>query len=171
MPLGKSSENYSTFLLSTQMRLLLKIFQPLNKAYFINNSVFLISHANSKNLGKWNYHISLFSRKLAASGRRLQEQRREGRSPNRQRFVFFSITHEEIFFSETLEWTIVSLLSLILHGTSKLQVCLGALVLCDIVFPRYVCLCLFAIFFALINLLVPHQPSHTPSDLSNTPPF
>lgn len=39
-------------------------------------------------------------------------------------FFFFSITHEEIFFSETLEWRIVSLLSLILHGTSKVQVCL-----------------------------------------------
>ena len=88
------------------------------------------------------------------------------------RVICIPITHEEIFFSETLEWTIVSLLSLILHGTSsKLQVCLGALVLCDIVFPMYVCLCLFAIFFALINLLVLHQPSHTPSDLSNTPPF
>ena len=55
------------------VRLLVKTFQPLNKAYFINHSVFLISHANSKNLGKWNYHISLFSGKLAASRRRLQE--------------------------------------------------------------------------------------------------
>ena len=51
--------------------------------------------------------------------------------------LFFSITHGGIFSSETLEWMIISLLSLILDETSKLLVCLDALVLYDIVFPKY----------------------------------
>lgn len=45
----------------------------LIKAYLIYHSIFLISRASSKKLGKWSYHISLSSRKLAASERRFQE--------------------------------------------------------------------------------------------------
>ena len=85
--------------------------------------------------------------------------------------LFFSITHWGIFFSETLEWMIFSLLPLILYGTSKLQVCFDALALHNILFPKYFWVCLFSIFFLLINFLGLHQPSHTLSDLSSTPSF
>ena len=49
----------------------------------------------------------------------------------RTTFRFFLITHGGIFSSETLEWMIISLLSLISNETSKLQVCLDELALYD----------------------------------------
>ena len=81
-------------------------------------------------------HVSIFSRKLAAIENDFKSRGgRDGVSSDN--VSFFSTTHGFIFSSETLEWIIISLLSLILDETSKLLVCLDALVLYDIVFPKY----------------------------------
>ena len=73
MSRGKSSENYSTFLLLSYIRLHVKTFQLLNKDYLINHPNLLISRGSCKNLKGNEITISVFSCKVIASEKRPQE--------------------------------------------------------------------------------------------------